>query len=154
MSSKTTPLAVAAALLFSSSAWAGGISVHDAYARSSGATATSGAAFMVIMNQGNTDDRLMGVRSDAAKKVQVHTHQEDVDGVMKMLHLKTGALVPAGGTHALERGGDHIMLMQLTRPLQHGNRISLTLLFKNAGEIAVVVPIDLERKPAKHKIKH
>ena len=154
MSSKTTPLAVAAALLFSSSAWAGGISVHDAYARSSGATAASGAAFMVIMNHGNTDDRLMGVRSDAAKKVQVHTHQEDVDGVMKMLHLKTGVLVPAGGTHALERGGDHIMLMQLTRPLQHGNRISLTLLFKNAGEIAVVVPIDLERKPAKHKMKH
>ena len=154
MSFKTMSLAVAAVLYLSSTAWAGSITVHDAYARSSGATAASGAAFMVIMNHGNTDDRLMGVRSDAAKKVQVHTHQEDVDGVMKMLHLKTGVLVPAGGTHALERGGDHIMLMQLTRPLQHGNRISLTLLFKNAGEIAIVVPIDLERKPAKHKMKH
>ena len=35
--------------------------------------ARNGAMFVEITNQGNTDDRLIAVRTDMAKKVQLHT---------------------------------------------------------------------------------
>mgnify|MGYP001432311547 FL=1 len=41
--------------------------VQDAYARSS--NKMSGGAFMEVLNQGDTDDRLVEARSDVAKRV-------------------------------------------------------------------------------------
>jgi copper(I)-binding protein len=48
--------------------------------------------------------------------------------------------------HALKRGGDHVMFMGLTRSLEHGDMIDLTLTFENAGQVVLTVPIDLERQ--------
>jgi len=50
MSLKTTLFAAAAAALLGTTAWADGIMVKDPYARSSGANAASGAAFMGLMS--------------------------------------------------------------------------------------------------------
>ena len=47
---------------------AGQIMISDAYARSSGALAKAGAAYMMIMNHSDENDRLIGVQSDIAKK--------------------------------------------------------------------------------------
>jgi hypothetical protein len=38
------------------------------------------------------------------------------------------------------------MFMGLMDPWEHGQSISLTLVFENAGEIDIQVDIDLERK--------
>ena len=94
---------------------------------------------MVLMNHGVADDRLVGVTSDAAKKVELHTHSEDANGVMKMRHLVEGAVIPAGGMHALERGGDHVMFMGLSAPMTQGDEISVTLMFENAGAVSITV---------------
>lgn len=126
---------------------AGEIMVRDPYARSSTPSSVTGAAFLVLMNHGDTDDRLIGAATDVAKRVELHTHKEDANGVMKMMEVEEGFVVPAGGMHALKRGGDHIMLMGLTRPLEQGEEISVTLTFEKAGEIEVMVPVDRERKP-------
>lgn len=157
MSFKTTVLAaVAAALAFPALADMAKIIVDDPYARSSGAMASSGAAFMTLMNHTDQDDRLIAASSDAAARVELHTHKENSDGVMRMMEVKEGFAVPAGGMHALARGGDHVMLMGLTAPMEQGGTVTLTLTFEKAGEITVDVPVDLERKP-KHgamKQKH
>ena len=50
------------------------IIVSDPYARASRPNAPTGAAFMVIENDGTSADRLVGVRSDIAKRVELHTH--------------------------------------------------------------------------------
>ncbi|MDG2404391.1 MAG: copper chaperone PCu(A)C [Paracoccaceae bacterium] len=154
MSFKNLFLATVLAFSLAVPACADGIMVEDAYARSTGKAASSGAAFMVLMNHTDADDRLIGLQSDAAQKVQLHTHSEDANGVMKMRHLVEGVLVPAGGMHALERGGDHVMFMGLFAPMTQGDMIAVTLLFDTAGEIEVIVPVDLNRKPKKHKMKH
>ncbi len=122
------------------------ISVEDPYARSSGKTAKAGAAFMIIQNQGDTDDRLIGVTSDAAARVELHTHKVDENGVAKMVHVKEGFAIPAGETHMLKRGGDHVMFMGLTAPFEQGGSVPVTLIFENAGEVAVEIPVDLERQ--------
>lgn len=124
------------------------ITVDDPYARSSGAMATSGAAFMDIVNSGTEDDRLVGVRSDAAKKVELHTHIAGDDGVMKMRAVEDGFAIPAGGHHGLARGGDHVMFMGLNEKFTDGMMIPLTLVFEKAGEITIEVPVDQERQDA------
>ena len=143
---KSLILAGAAALALSTPALAD-IAVHDAYARSAMASAKTGAAFMVIENTGDSDDRLVSATSDAAMKVELHTHVADGNGVMKMMEVEEGFVIPANGQHALARGGDHVMFMGLTGPFVQDETVTVTLTFENAGEMVVEIPVDLERQP-------
>ena len=60
--------------MLSSSLSAGQIMISDAYARSSGALAKAGAAYMRIMNHSDQSDRLIGVQSEIAKKTEQHSN--------------------------------------------------------------------------------
>ncbi len=147
MALKSTLLATLAALSFTSGAMAAdAIVVDDAYARSSSKSAKAGAAFMVIENHSDTDDRLIGVKSDVAGRVELHTHKVDENGVAQMIHVEEGFAIPAGEAHLLKRGGDHVMFMGLNAPFQQGSSVPVTLIFEKAGEVVVEVPVDLERK--------
>ena len=153
MSFKSTILAAVAASTLALPSFAADIMVQDPYARSSAMMATSGAAFMQIMNHGETDDRLIGAASPVAEMVQLHTHKEDENGVMRMLHVEEGFPVAAGETLMLARGGNHVMFMGITEPFEQGDMIPLTLTFEKAGDITLEVPVDLERQPM-HGMKH
>ena len=62
MSLSRTLLAATAAISLAMPALAGSeITIEDAYARASGPTAMAGAAFLVIHNTGDADDRLIAV---------------------------------------------------------------------------------------------
>lgn len=141
-------LAGAVALGFTFPAAAGDIELRDAYLRTSGPAAKSGAAFMHIVNTGAEDDRLVDAASDLSARVELHTHKASGDGVMQMLHVPEGFVIPAGGTHALARGGDHVMFMGLTRAVAQGDMVSVTLTFEKAGEITIDVPVDQQRDDA------
>lgn len=129
------------------------IVVTDPYARSSGMMANSGAAFMVIENRSDTDDRLVAASSDVAERTELHTHEEDEMGVMRMIHVEEGFAIPAGGTLMMARGGHHVMFLGLEGPMAQGDSVTLTLEFEEAGEVTVEVPVDLERKP-RHGMGH
>jgi copper(I)-binding protein len=145
MTLKSLIAAAAATLTLATPALAD-ILIHDAYARSSGMMAKSGAAFLVIENTGDAD-HLISATSDAAKRVELHTHLENAEGVMQMVHVEEGFEIPAGGMVMLERGGKHVMFMGLTAPFVDGKEITVTLIFRDAGEITVTVPVDLTRQP-------
>lgn len=150
MTLKSTLVAATAAVILAVPAFAADtIAVHDAYARSSTPTSPSGAAFMVIENTGDADDRLVSAASDVAARVELHTHKENADGVMQMMEVEEGFVIPAGGKHMLQRGGDHVMFMGLKAPLEQGATVPVTLTFEKAGEVSIEVPVDLERAPAK-----
>ncbi|MFK7877928.1 MAG: copper chaperone PCu(A)C [Paracoccaceae bacterium] len=119
------------------------IMIKDGYARSG---AKSGAAFFTIMNHSNADDRLIAAASPIAPRVELHTHIEDANGVMKMRQIENGIDVPAGGLHKLKRGGDHVMFMGLDTAMEQGATISITLTFEQAGEVIVDLPVDNNRK--------
>ncbi len=147
MSFTSKMLATVAAAILTTAAWAqDSITVEDAYARSSGKSAKAGAAFMMIQNAGEADDRLIAAESDVAARVELHTHQVDANGVAKMIHVEEGFVIPAGETHMLKRGGDHVMFMGISAPFEHGATVPVTLIFEKAGEIEVDIPVDLERK--------
>lgn len=129
------------------------LKIMDPYARSSTPSSTSGAIFFELRNDGAAD-RLIGASTPAAGTAMLHTHQEDANGVMKMIHVEDGFEVPANGMLRLKRGGNHVMLMGLTGPLNQGDSVPLTLIFERAGEISVDVPVDLKRKPGSHGTDH
>ncbi|MBD3662334.1 copper chaperone PCu(A)C [Sulfitobacter aestuariivivens] len=150
------PFAAAAVALLSLSAplLADGIMIKDAYVRSSTPSSPTGAAFMVLMNNGDVADRLISATSDVAKRVELHTHMSDDNGVMTMMEIEDGILLEAGGTHTLRRGGDHVMFMGLAAPLVQGEEITVTLTFETAGEIEVTIPVDHARKPDHGAMNH
>ena len=123
------------------------IKIMEAYARSSGANAKSGAAFFVVRNSSAESDRLIDVSSDIAARTELHTHKEDGNGIMKMMHVPEGFEVPAEGHLVLERGGHHVMLMGLQRPMRDGDKVSVVLTFEKAGDVLVDIPVDQNRKP-------
>lgn len=155
MSLKNVLLSAAAIVTFALPAFAGSeIMVGDAYARSSGMNAMSGAAFMHIMNMGDEGDRLISASSDISKVVELHTHIETEGGIMQMRRVEDGFEVPAGEAHILARGGDHVMFMGLNMPMEHGMTFSVTLMFEKAGEVVVEITVDLERKPMEGGMEH
>lgn len=141
---KTSLLAGAVALVSVLPAFAE-ITIEDAYARASSPMAKSGAAFMMIHNSGEAD-RLIAASSDAAARTELHTHLDDGNGVMRMVHVEEGFELPADGMIAMERGGKHVMLMGLSAPMEQGASVTVTLSFEKAGEMVVEIPVDLERQ--------
>jgi len=119
--------------------------IENAYARATGASAMAGAAYMQITNQSGQDDVLVAVKTDRAAMAHLHTHIESSDGVMMMRQIDGGIKLPAGGSVEMKRGGDHVMMMGLTGPLNACDRVKVTLTFEKAGEVVTEVPVDNDR---------
>ncbi|MBH1974101.1 MAG: copper chaperone PCu(A)C [Rhodobacteraceae bacterium] len=141
-------LLAATAALFTLPAFAEGVHINDPYAITRGTIGATGAVFFIVENHADADDRLTAVASDVAEMVEMHTHSQNADGVMTMPAVPEGFPIAAGGELVLQRGGNHIMLMGLTRALKDGDVIELTLTFEHAGDVVVEVPVDNHHKAA------
>ncbi|MBK0420914.1 copper chaperone PCu(A)C [Leucobacter sp. CSA2] len=74
----------------------------------------------------NTTDKeivLESAASPAAKMVQLH--ETGADG--KMSEVKGGFTIPAKGSLELAPGGNHIMLMEMPKPIAAGDQVDVTL---------------------------
>lgn len=142
-----------AALLFTLPAGAAlahdGVTIHDGYVRSTPPTAPTAAGYMVIDNHRTVPVHITGVSSDVAAKVALHTMTQDAQGVMLMGPLVDGITIPAGGSHALQPGGDHVMFMGLVKPLKQGATVPLTVHFDGLPDMVVELTVnhDAAAKP-------
>lgn len=116
-----------------------GIVVEDPFARARPGSAKMGGAFLKITNTNASDDALVSARTDVAKRTELHTHMMQ-DGVMRMSQVDMIPLL-AGKTVMLKPGGYHVMMMGLTSALEKGSDFKLTLSFRHAGDITVMVPV-------------
>lgn len=116
-----------------------GITVTDAWARTSAMMERAGAAYMVLHNGSGETDRLVSATTPAAAVVEIH-ETTMVDGMMGMAPV-AAVEVPAGGQTDLKPGGYHIMLIDLTQELNVGDTIELTLTFEKAGEVKVTAEV-------------
>jgi periplasmic copper chaperone A len=142
---------------------AGEIEVAGAWARTSPAVATAGAAYLEITNGTETGDALVAASVDAAVAATVELHETttageddasmdgDMDGgttdtsmgdapMMQMQPVEEIS-VPAGETVTLEPGGLHIMMLDLAAPLEVGTTIEITLTFEQAGDVVVTAEV-------------
>ncbi|WP_165984241.1 copper chaperone PCu(A)C [Streptomyces sp. YIM 98790] len=91
--------------------------------------------FLTVENTGDTDDTLVSVTTPAAASVELHTTE---DSAMRQVDSFP---VPAGGTLELRRGGDHLMLIELTGTLTEGDSVTLELHFRTSDPLTVDVPV-------------
>ncbi|HET7167820.1 MAG TPA: copper chaperone PCu(A)C [Candidatus Limnocylindrales bacterium] len=115
---------------------AGAMRVEDAWARPSMGMDRAAAAYLVVVNDTGVADALVGARSPAAATVELHETAADASGQMAM-HPIDRIDLPVGGRAALEPGGTHIMLIDLTGDLVAGQQIDLTLDFATAPDLVV-----------------
>lgn len=85
------------------------------------------AVFGELKNNSDKDINLVAATYDDADQVQLHETLEDNSGGMSMQEKKGGFTIPAGKSLSLKPGGDHIMVMGLTKPIKPGEEISLEL---------------------------
>ncbi|WP_349593773.1 copper chaperone PCu(A)C [Thalassospira sp. NFXS8] len=120
-------------------AFAGDITISDAWAKESIGRVPNGAAFFVIHNDGGAD-KIVGATSDLADRTELHTHIME-NNVMKMRRVEGGVDVPANGELAFKPGSYHVMMLDLHEPLKAGQHVALTLQFEKAGEVPVEVAV-------------
>ena len=108
------------------------IKVEDAWMRATPPGAKIAAGYVTIRNAGAAD-RLVGISSPAAERVETHITRHEGD-VARMREVK-GYEVPANGTLELKPGGAHLMFVNIKAPMKEGTSVPATLEFQRAGEI-------------------
>ncbi|MCI0454942.1 MAG: copper chaperone PCu(A)C [Candidatus Dadabacteria bacterium] len=94
------------------------------------------AVYMVIENEGNEDDRLIDVSTEAASQAEIHDTLIDEKGIAKMQRFESMD-IPSGKGVELKPGGSHVMLIGLKKALKAGDKIELNLKFEKSGIIKI-----------------
>lgn len=112
-----------AVLLYAAQSFAGEVVVSDAWSRATAPGQDVAVVGLHITSQ--KDARLTAVSSPASAEAQMHTMSHE-NGMMKMRMVESFAL-PAKQEVVLGGGGDHLMLIDLKKPLKAGETVLLTL---------------------------
>lgn len=119
----------------------GAVRIDHPYALASMPGASTGAVYIkALRNGGGVPDALVAVRTAVAGWVELH-HMQLEGGVMRMRAVPSVPL-PARGEAVFRHGsteGYHLMLRDLKAPMKVGDRFSVVLQFRHAGEREVVV---------------
>ncbi|KHL19396.1 UNVERIFIED_CONTAM: hypothetical protein LK11_02530 [Mumia flava] len=118
---------------------ASSVSIQDPWVKAVDSGAT--AAFGIVTNDGDADVTITGADSEVAGTTQLHETTMSDDGGMSMQEMEGGLTVGAGEDHALEPGGDHVMLMELTEPLEPGAEVEVTLTFADDSQTTFTAPV-------------
>ncbi|WP_411109390.1 copper chaperone PCu(A)C [Streptomyces sp. c-19] len=92
--------------------------------------------FLTITNSSGTADKLTSVTSPISDDVTIHETKNQ-----KMQEVKSFD-IPANGTLSLERGGNHIMFMELKKKPKQGEKVSIELHFEKSDPIKVDLPVE------------
>jgi copper(I)-binding protein len=115
----------------------GGLIISNIWAPITPTIAKTGATFFIVKNNSKTDDTLVGVSSEVAKKTEIHQSSMK-NNIMKMRHVNKVDL-PASSVTELKPGSFHIMFIDLYAPIKKGDLFPLTLTFKTAGTVKIMV---------------
>ena len=110
-------------------ATAGDLSIYDAYAPASAAPDV-GSLYFTVANGGEVDDTLIQIRV-VDGEAELHDVVTE-DGLTRMQHVPA-LQIPAGGTVRLEPGSYHVMLTQLSAPLELNQTVPVALVFARSG---------------------
>ena len=108
--------------------------IRDAWISEAPPVAKNNAAYITVQN-GNVRDALTGVESPVAAKAELH-QMSMAGGLMRMQRLPLINLAPDQQL-VFGPGGRHIMLIGMKQPLQVGDKVPLTLVFRKAGRLTV-----------------
>lgn len=117
------------------------VTVTDPWIKATDAHMTG--VFGTIKNNSDAPLTIESVDFDGAGKVELHETIIGQDGSSVMQPAEGGFTIPAGGEFKLEPGANHIMLMDLTKPIEVGASYDLTIHF-NDGSTTTMTAIAKE----------
>lgn len=106
-----------------------------AHAATPSMTAVTSAAYMTLVNHGSHPVRIVGARTAVADGAELH--ETRIEGMVARMGPVDAIEVPPGGQVRLEPGGLHVMLIGVTRTLEPGDRVPLTLVLDDGSELVV-----------------
>ena len=114
------------------------IEISDTWVKSSEMSMVGGmtAVYGTIINNSNQDVVLVGGQTDVTDRVEIHEMAMS-GGEMVMQQIEGGLVIPAGETVTLEPGGNHMMLMDLSKAVIAGETISVTFDLEGADDITI-----------------
>lgn len=109
------------------------ISIVDAWTKATdeGMTATFGT----ITNDGDEAITLVAASTEASDVVELHETSMDEAGGMSMMQKEDGFTIEPGEDLILEPGGNHIMLMDVTEPIEAGDEVLVELEFSEGDTV-------------------
>lgn len=114
------------------------VTMSDAWVKS--AEEGMSAAFGVLANSGDNDVTIVSASTEASPMIELHETVESESGEMMMQQKEGGFVVPAGGSLALEPGGNHIMLMGLVTAIRAGDEVTFVLTFSDGSTLEFTAP--------------
>ncbi len=119
----------------------GDLAVVSPWTRATPGGAKIAGGYLKVTNNGKSSDRLVGVTSAGADRVEIH-EMSMADGVMKMRPLADGLTVKPGETVEFKPGGFHLMFMDIKQPLKQGDTLKATLKFEKAGTLDISLNVN------------
>jgi len=141
-----------AALLFATHAFAGDVTISDAWSRASAPGQKNGSIGLRITS--TKDARLIAVSTPAAQYSEIHTMTMD-NGIMKMRQLEDLPL-PANTEVKLGPGGNHLMLFELKKPLKAGDKfpVTVTIQFADKSTEKITFKSEVRSMSGSHEEPH
>ena len=119
------------------------VTVRDAWLRGTVAPQEVTSAYLTV--QSDRPVTLIGATSPIAARLELHEMSMD-QGVMRMRGVPTLPLAPNRAVE-LKPGGYHFMVMNLAHPLKDGEKVPLTLRFRDADGKESTVTVQAEVRP-------
>ncbi|MGV8966520.1 MAG: copper chaperone PCu(A)C [Cellulomonas sp.] len=98
------------------------------------------AVFGTLVNGSDAEVRFVSAVTSASPKMELHEMAKDDAGQMVMRPKVGGFVLPAGGSHELAPGGDHLMIMDISAPVKPGDEVSVTLTADDGSELTFMAP--------------
>lgn len=93
------------------------------------------AGFGTISNTSEQDITIVSASTPTSPMVELHETVMGSNGTMQMQAKEGGFVIPAKGDFVLEPGGNHIMLMGLSAPVQAGDDITFDLMLSDGSDL-------------------
>ena len=111
------------------------IRIKDAFSYESPTNAKHGAVFLSIENLGDKDINLLSASSNISDHVELHTHSKE-DNHTHMMKVDK-MTIKAKSKLELKPKHEHIMLLNLKKPITKDTKIELKLAFDNQSIVSV-----------------
>lgn len=126
---------------------AGDLVISQAWSRATPNGAKIAGGYLTIENKGISPDRLVSGSAKIAGRFEIHEMAMN-NGVMTMRPLDKGLAIEPGKILKLAPGSYHLMVMDLKRPLKHGDKVPVTLEFEKAGKVTLSLDVQGVGAPA------
>ena len=115
------------------------IEVKNAWVRALPPNMKMTAAYMMLHNHSGMEDKLELVETPIAGVVETHmvVKKDEVMSMKPVPHIP----VPAMGVQELKPGSYHLMLIQLNKVPQKGEKVTMLLHFKYAGTMEITATV-------------